>query len=67
MKIKVKKCYAHGPQFANLTPGSVHEVIKEDKGRKDPNKVHKMINAGVWVAGIGEEVKLLAEEYEIID
>lgn len=59
MKIKITFCNAQGGQFANLTPGSEHEVI-------DPPKGHKNDNRGVWVMGVGEPVKVLKREYEVL-
>ena len=49
--------HATGRQFANLIPGTVHDVVatpKDDSGRL----------AGVWVMGVGEPVKVLVGEYE---
>jgi len=55
-RIKITKCDAQGSQFANLTPGSEHDVVDPPKGEKDkPN--------GVWVIGIGERVKVLNNEF----
>lgn len=56
-KITIKFCEAVGRQFANLTPGSVHEVI-------DPPMGYSNDRTGVWVMGAGEPVKVLREEYE---
>ena len=57
MKIKIKRCEAFGPQFENLTPGSIHEVIKPPAGSDD--------SRGWWVMGIGEPVLVLAYEANI--
>lgn len=57
--IKVIECIAYGPQFANLTPGSIHETVAPPSG--------EMRAGGVWVQGIGEPVKLLLGEYERIN
>ena len=54
-QIKVTECRAYGPQFANLTPGSVHDVIPAPPGYEN--------SGGVWVEGVGEPVKLLDGEY----
>jgi len=56
-RIKITFCHAVGKAFANLTPGSVHDVVEtpaDDSGRL----------AGVWVMGVGEPVKVLVDEYE---
>lgn len=55
-KITIKKCYANGKIFSNLTPGSVHEVVT-------PPLNYKNDHTGVWVMGLGEPVKVLASEY----
>ncbi|MBD5231818.1 MAG: hypothetical protein HDS66_06680 [Bacteroidales bacterium] len=55
-RIKVTVCRAVGPQFQNLTPGSVHDVITPPAGENSKN--------GVWVQGVGEPVKLLFGEFE---
>ena len=57
--IKVIECRAYGPQFANLTPGNIHETVAPPSG--------EMRAGGVWVQGIGEPVKLLLGEYERIN
>ena len=54
-QIKVVRMTAFGPAFANLTPGSVHDVIEPPVG-KDSKK-------GVWVMGRGEPVLLLFDEF----
>jgi hypothetical protein len=56
-KIRITNCRAAGQVFANLTPGSVHDVVDAPKGQ--PNNL-----AGVWVMGVGEPVKVLVGEYE---
>jgi hypothetical protein len=55
-KVKVTFCTAHGRQFNNLTPNSIHEIITPPKGYKNDH-------TGVWVMGVGEPVKLLSNEY----
>lgn len=54
--VKVIKCEAHGKQFANLTPGSVHDVVTPPNGYQNDH-------TGVWVMGVGEPVKLLTREF----
>ena len=56
--IRVVKCNAYGPQFTNLTPGSIHVVINPPIGEKN--------KGGVWVMGNGEPVKLLSGEFEYV-
>lgn len=58
MKIRITQCYAYGPKFKNLTPGSVHEVLEVTKifGRR-----------AYVVMGVGDFVIVMAYECEIID
>lgn len=56
VQVKVIFCAAHGRQFANLTPGSIHEVVTPPAGYKNDH-------TGVWVMGVGEPVKLLSNEF----
>ena len=59
IKIRVIKCNAFGEIFINLVPNSEHTVV-------DAPHPYKNDQSGVWVQGIGEPVKLLKGEYEII-
>lgn len=59
-KIKVVKCTAHGKQFLNLLPNSIHEVVTPPEGYENDH-------TGIWVMGIGEPVKLLPFEFTKID
>ena len=54
-RVKVVHCEAVGPQFSNLTDGSIHDVITPPSGQKNKR--------GEWVMGVGEPVLLLANEY----
>lgn len=56
-KVKITHCNAQGGAFANLIPGSEHEVVIPPKGYKNDH-------TGVWVMGVGEPVKLLSNEFE---
>ena len=56
MKIRIIRCNAFGPEFINLTPGSVHEVIKTPEGE-----------TGTWIMGVSEPVKVFAQEYVVIE
>ena len=56
-KITITNCAAYGKQFANLTPGSIHDVIEPPSGYSNDEK-------GVWVMGVGEPVKVLWHEYK---
>ena len=58
-KIKITNCSAFGRQFVNLVSGSEHEVITPPKGYQNDH-------TGVWVMGVGEPVKVLKKEFEII-
>lgn len=53
-KIKIIKCTAFNPEFDNLIPNSVHEVLTEDE-------------CSVWVMGKTEPVRLMDYEYEWLD
>ena len=57
-RVKITRCTAQGMQFANLTPGSEHDVVNTPKGENDKR--------GVWVMGVGEPVKVLYDEFEFI-
>lgn len=59
-KIEVTKCRAQGNAFANLTPGSVHDVVAPAPGYSEDRR-------GFWVMGVGEPVKLLTEEFTIVE
>lgn len=58
MKIKIKKVNAFGEQFANLTPGSIHEVIKDSEYKGRP---------AYWVQGVDDQVLVLASECTVIN
>ncbi len=57
-QIRIIDCYAVGSQFANLTPGSIHDIVNPPAGYEN--------NGGVWVMGVGEPVKVLFREFEYI-
>lgn len=57
-QLRITQCRAVGLRFANLTPGSIHDIIppppfQDDKG-------------GEWVMGVGEPVKVLFSEFEYL-
>jgi hypothetical protein len=54
-KIEITNCRAVGKAFANLTPGSSHDVIDPPQGQNN--------DRGVWVMGVGEPVKVLFGEF----
>ena len=54
-RVVITQCNAVGPQFANLTPGSEHDIISPPAGYDNKR--------GEWVMGIGEPVMLLYEEF----
>lgn len=58
-QIQITQCNAQGKAFANLTPGSIHEIVP-------PPKPHKNDEKGHWVQGVGEPVKVLRGEYKYI-
>jgi hypothetical protein len=55
--IQITQCGAFGKAFTNLTPGSIHEVINPPEDYKN--------DTGTWVMGVGEPVKVLANEFKI--
>jgi len=59
MKIKINHCGACGPQFENLTDGSIHEVIPTPEGESD--------RRGWWVMGVGEPVLVLTREATVVE
>jgi len=60
-RVKITGCTAYGPSFANLTPGSEHEIIEPPAGENSKNDA-----SGVWVMGVGQPVRVLADEYNAI-
>jgi hypothetical protein len=58
-QIKITVCRAQGRIFANLTPGSVHDVVPTPANETQDNK-------GVWVMGVGEPVKVLNNEFTLV-
>ena len=55
-RVKVTKCTAQGPAFANCTPDSVHNIVSPPAGYTNGAD-------GMWVQGVGEPVKLLYTEF----
>lgn len=60
VEIKIDFCHANGPQFRNLRPGSIHRVVTPPDGYKNDH-------TGMWVMGVGEPVKVLTEEFSVIN
>ena len=58
-QIKITTCSAVGAHFANLTPGSVHDIIKPPAGYNRER--------GEWVMGVGEPVKVLFSEFIYVE
>lgn len=60
-RIKIINCNAVGPEFAPLTPGSVHNVVAppEEHAAKYPNT-----EASVWVMGATKPARLLPREFQ---
>ena len=58
-RLRVTKCGAMGPQFANITPGSIHDIVLPPAGESD--------SRGKWVKGVSEPVLLLWGEFELLD
>lgn len=58
MKIRIRKVNAVGEAFANLTPGSEHEVIAigDYNGRE-----------AYWVEGVNDQVLVLGNECTVIN
>lgn len=58
MKIRIRKINAFGEAFANLTPGSEHEVIAigDYNGRE-----------AYWVEGVNDQVLVLGNECTVIN
>lgn len=57
-RIAITRCTAHGPKFANLTPGSEHDTVRPPAGYDE--------SRGVWVMGVGEPVLVLFGEFRPI-
>lgn len=55
--IIITRCTAQGASFANLTPGSKHQVATPAPGYQNDM-------SGVWIMGVGEPVKVLNEEFK---
>lgn len=58
-QIRVVNCRAVGPQFQNMIPGSIHNIVPPPSGQSSER--------GEWVMGAGEPILLLAGEYTYID
>lgn len=58
-RIMVTDCKAFGDQFANIKPGSKHDIVPPPPGQNNKR--------GEWVMGVGEPVLLLAEEFVYIN
>jgi hypothetical protein len=59
-RVRIKKVNGGPGLFDNLTPGSEHDTVPVPEHQK-----HKNLS-GVWVMGVGEPVRILPTEYEII-
>ena len=57
-QLQIIHCRAVGSQFANLTPGSIHDIIDPPEGYNRER--------GEWVMGVGEPVKVLCGEFRYI-
>lgn len=54
-RIMVTDCKAFGKQFANITPGSYHDIVSPPPGQSSER--------GEWVMGVNEPVLLLTGEF----
>lgn len=57
-RLRVTRCLAFGEHFANITPGSIHDIVLPPAGESDKN--------GRWVKGVGKPVLLLWGEFELL-
>lgn len=53
-KVKIIKCTANHPEYANLKPESKHEVLLEEP-------------YSVWVKGVSVPIRIMKYEYEWVD
>lgn len=60
VKVKVIFCTATGGAFKNAIPNSEHLVTTPPEGYKNDH-------TGVWIMGVDEPIKLLANEFEVIE
>lgn len=60
--IIVSKPFVNNPAFNNILVGSHHRIIEPPKDEIPRNGL-----IGVWVMGVGEPVRLLPGEFEMID
>lgn len=58
-KIQIIHVNAHGDQFSNLTPGSIHDIVDPPSGYDR--------SRGEWVQGVGDIVLVLYNEFNYID
>lgn len=58
-QVRIVDCRAVGPQFQNMIPGSIHNIVPPPSGETSER--------GEWVMGVGEPILLLAGEYEYIN
>ena len=61
MKIKITTCKGFGPAFGNLKPDTIHDVIK------CPDLYNGRYKDDIWVWGVGEPVRLIPNEYNIVE
>lgn len=59
-KIRILECTAFGVQFANLTPGSIHDVVEAPEGGRSGE-------TGYWVQGVSEPVLVFFKECEVVE
>ena len=56
--LKIVHCAAVGPDFDNLTPGSVHSILSPPEGEDNTR--------GEWVMGVRSPVLVLFREFEYV-
>lgn len=59
-RVLVNNFHGQGKVFANIKDGQEYDVI-------DPPPPYKDDYKGVWVMGVGEPIKLLTDEYTVIE
>jgi len=59
-EVKIGHCTGNNPAFDNITPGSVHTIVTPMDGETGNGE------AGVWVQGVNQKVKILFSEFKMV-
>ena len=57
--VRITYCSGFGKSFTNLKPDTIHKIIPAPEGEDN--------SRGVWVMGVDKPVKILFNEYKLIE